>query len=215
MSGNNMHAQTALQSTTDEPPLRRAAAAFLDRDGTINRHVGYLAHPDQLELLPGAADAIRALNEAGVLAIVVTNQPVVARGDCDEATLGNIHAHLEQLLAAHGAWLDAIYYCPHDPQPNSDVVSRERLIACVCRKPETGLVERAVAEWNVDLGRSAFFGDSWRDVELARRVMIPCYYLGDDPSHRRAEGRPANNLWAAVQDWLRGRAANTETLLSS
>jgi histidinol-phosphate phosphatase family protein len=179
-------------------------AAFLDRDGTINRHVGYISHPDALELLPGAGRAVRALNEAGVLALVITNQPVVAHGLCDEAMLQRIHQRLEELLDREGARLDAIYCCPHHPQPIAGAGHAPYGIACACRKPETGLIERAARECDVDLCRSAMFGDSWRDAEAARRAGVLMFLVGPDACRDSPAVNIAQNLEAAVLKWFSG-----------
>jgi histidinol-phosphate phosphatase family protein len=183
---------------------RLRPAAFLDRDGTINRHLGLLIRPEEIELLPGAARAIRRLNRAGVLAVVVTNQPVVARGLCDERALARIHARLEMALGEEGAYLDALYHCPHHPDGGFPGEVPELKRACSCRKPETGMIEAAVRDLPIDLGRSALFGDTWRDVEAAQRAALRAYWIG-------GEGSPgvsaAADLEAAVADWLAGSSS--------
>jgi histidinol-phosphate phosphatase family protein len=181
-------------------------AAFLDRDGTINRHVGHISHPDALELLPGAGRAIRALNEAGVLALVITNQPVVAHGLCDEAMLQRIHQRLEELLDDEGARLDAIYCCLHHPEPIAGGGHAPYGIACACRKPKTGLIERAAREWGLDWGGSAMFGDSWRDAEAARNAGVPMFLVGPAASWDSADVRVADDLQSAVLTWLSGKS---------
>jgi histidinol-phosphate phosphatase family protein len=188
------------------PTLR--PAAFLDRDGTINRHIGYASHPDQLELLPGAGRAICALNRAGVLAVVVTNQPVVARGLCDELGLRLVHARLEAHLGAEGAFVDAIYYCPHHPEAGFPGEAISYKVACSCRKPGTGMVERAAAELPIDLSRSALFGDSWRDVETARKAGFPAYLIGHDEADGGPAVRTVADLEAGVREWL-GRLSSS------
>ena len=134
-------------------------AVFLDRDGTINREVHYLSKPEQLELLPGAGEAIRRLNDLGLPVILVTNQSGVARGYLSEETLRCIHELLGKMLAGHGAHLDAIYYCPDLPDSGSS-----------CRKPEIGMLEQAAREHGVDLRRSYVVGDMAKDIEMGRRV---------------------------------------------
>jgi histidinol-phosphate phosphatase family protein len=176
------------------PPARRPAA-FLDRDGTLNRHLGYLSHADQVELLPGASRAVLALNRAGVLAVVVTNQPVVAMGLCSLEELARIHDRLQELLRADGAFLDRIYVCLHGRESSAGQAA-----GCKCRKPEPGLIEQAVSELPIDLSRSAVFGDSWRDVELARRAGLPSYRVGEG----------AVDLETAVGTWLEGRLPHAE-----
>jgi histidinol-phosphate phosphatase family protein len=183
---------------------RRRPAAFLDRDGTINRHLGLLTRPEEIELLPGAAGAIRRLNRAGVLTVVVTNQPVVARGLCDERGLERIHARLEMALGEQGAYLDALYYCPHHPDGGFPGEVPELKRPCSCRKPETGMIEAAVRDLPIDLGRSALFGDTWRDAEAARRAGLRAYWIGGEASPGVP---PAADLEAAVADWLAGSSS--------
>jgi len=132
---------------------------FLDRDGTLNPDSGYIRSPDQFELFPGVVRAMAKLKQAGARLIVVTNQSGVARGFLSIGDLDAIHAKLGGLLGAAGVSLDAIYFCPHHPDD-----------ACECRKPNTGLIDRAVCELPVDLSRSYMIGDHARDMELAKRV---------------------------------------------
>jgi D-glycero-D-manno-heptose 1,7-bisphosphate phosphatase len=142
-----------------DAPLR--PAVFLDRDGTINEQMGYVNHLSRFVLLPGAAQAIRRLNEADVPAVVVTNQSGLARGYFPLSLLEAVHAEMERLLAAEGARLDGIYVCPHHPEAK---VERHRM-ACRCRKPLPGLLEQAAAELHLDLSRSFMVGDRWSDLE--------------------------------------------------
>ena len=118
---------------------RPQKAVFLDRDGTLNVKNGFITSPDQLELIPGAAKAVKRINEAGFLAILITNQPVIARGECTEETLKEIHNKLETLLGAQGAYLDAICYCPHHPDAGYPGEIPALKIECDCRKPAPGL----------------------------------------------------------------------------
>ena len=140
-------------------------AVFLDRDGTLNRYVGFLTKPEQLELLPGAAEGVRAINRSGYLAIVVTNQPVIARGECTFETLDKIHDKLETELGKSGAYLDAIYLCPHHPDSGFEGERPEFKIDCDCRKPKPGLLLRAAEDFNIDLSQSIMIGDGERDVQ--------------------------------------------------
>jgi len=142
------------------------AAVFLDRDGTLIEEVGYLDRPERVELYPYSADAIRALNRAGLRIVMVTNQSGVARGFFTEAIVHAVHAHIEGLLAGAGAHIDAYYYCPHHPDGKVAEYAR----ACDCRKPARGLVDRAARELGIDPGRSFAVGDRWLDVALARKV---------------------------------------------
>ena len=148
----------------------RQKAIFLDRDGTINVHKGFISRPEDFELIPGAAEAIRHINESGYLAILVSNQPVVARGECTEEELGNIMNKMKTLIGREGAYLDAVYYCPHHPDSGFPGEVKELKIDCDCRKPKTGMTDRAAAEYNIDLSQSWVIGDTTSDMEMARRA---------------------------------------------
>jgi histidinol-phosphate phosphatase family protein len=137
----------------------RRAAVFLDRDGTIIEDVGYLADPERVRLLPGAAEAIGRLNHAGLLAVVVTNQSGIARGLLDEVAYQATRERLDQLLADRGAHLDAQYHCPHHPELSGP---------CQCRKPGLLLYRQAAEELGIDLAASWWLGDRLRDVQPAR-----------------------------------------------
>ena len=138
---------------------------FLDRDGTLNKYVGFLRDIDQLELLPGVAEAVRKINESGYLAIVVTNQPVIARGEVTVPQLQEIHNKLETLLGQEGAYLDAIYYCPHHPHKGYEGEVPELKIDCDCRKPKPGMLLKAAEDFHIDLSSSYMAGDGDNDVQ--------------------------------------------------
>lgn len=133
----------------------RQPAVFLDRDGTLNVEVNYLHRIADFALISGAAQAIKALNRAGLLVILVTNQAGIARGYYDEAAMHALHAHLSNVLAAEGAQIDAIYWCPHHPEYSG---------ACPCRKPAPGMLQQAAAEHGIDLARSWLVGDTAGDI---------------------------------------------------
>lgn len=139
-------------------------AVFLDRDGTINKYVGFLRDTDEFELLPGAADAIRKINSSGYLAVVVTNQPVIARGEVTYGQLEIIHNKMETLLGNEGAYLDAIYFCPHHPHKGYEGEVPELKFDCDCRKPKPGLLLKAAEDLNIDLSQSWMIGDSESDI---------------------------------------------------
>jgi len=139
-------------------------AVFLDRDGTLIEDVGYLDRLDRIALFPWTVDAIRALNRGGFLVVVITNQSGVARGFFTEAFVEETHRHLSGRLAAGGARIDAYYYCPHHPDGTVAAYRRQ----CDCRKPASGLVDRAVRDLDLDPARSFVVGDKWLDVGLAR-----------------------------------------------
>ncbi|MDY4545210.1 MAG: HAD-IIIA family hydrolase [Bacilli bacterium] len=150
-------------------------AAFIDRDGTINKYVGFLKNINDFELLPNVSNAIKLLNKLGYLVIVVTNQPVIARGDVTESELKTIHNKMETLLGNDGAYVDAIYYCPHHPDSGYPGEIKELKIKCHCRKPDTGLIEQAQRDFNIDINNSFIIGDSSNDMQLANNLNIPFY----------------------------------------
>ena len=139
-------------------------AIFLDRDGTINKYVGFLTKPEQFELLPGVAETIKLINKSGYLAIVVTNQPVIARGDCTWEELEQIHDKMETELGKEGAFLDAIYICPHHKDKGFEGERPEYKFDCECRKPKPGLFFQATKDYNIELSKSIMIGDSDSDI---------------------------------------------------
>jgi histidinol-phosphate phosphatase family protein len=151
---------------------RARPAVFLDRDGVLNETNGYVDTPDRLRVLPGAADALRRLNESDHLSIVVTNQPVVARNLCTLEGLDEIHRKLESVLGEGHAWLDAIFACPHHPDAGFPGENAALKIACTCRKPGTGMIDQARARFNVDMARSYLVGDSARDILCGRAAGV-------------------------------------------
>jgi D-glycero-D-manno-heptose 1,7-bisphosphate phosphatase len=146
--------------------MRRAV--FIDRDGTISEEVGYVNHPSRYRVFPYAAEAVKTLNDAGWLAILVTNQAGVARGYFAEEMIEQVHNMLRQELARGSARLDAIYYCPHHPS----VGAPPYRLDCDCRKPKPGLIERAARELDIDIANSWMIGDRYGDVELARNAGL-------------------------------------------
>jgi D,D-heptose 1,7-bisphosphate phosphatase len=149
-----------------------APAVFLDRDGTLNHDGGHISTPESFALLPNADQAIKRLNDSDYLTVVITNQPVVARGEASEETLQQIHNRMETLLGKAGAYVDAIYYCPHHPDRGFSGERPELKVACNCRKPNTGLIGRAQSELGICLDQSWFIGDSTIELETARRAGI-------------------------------------------
>lgn len=143
-------------------------AVFIDRDGTISEEVGYVNHPSRYRVFPYAPRAVKLLNEAGWLAVLVTNQAGVARGYFVEDLISEVHAALAQELERGGARLDAVYYCPHHPSVGEPPYKLD----CDCRKPRPGLVRRAAEELNIDLPASWMVGDRYGDVELARNAGL-------------------------------------------
>ena len=154
-------------------------AIFLDRDGTINKYVGYLRTPEQFELLDGVGEAIRKINLSGYLAIVVTNQPVIARGEVTVDGLQEIHNKMETMLGKEGAYLDGVYYCPHHPDKGFAGEVEELKIVCECRKPKAGLLLEAAKDFNIDLSQSWMIGDSENDVLAGKNAGCKTALIGE------------------------------------
>ncbi|MCL7999182.1 HAD-IIIA family hydrolase [Brucella sp. 21LCYQ03] len=154
-------------------------AIFLDRDGTLNNLNGYISSADQLHLLSGVGEAVRAFNEAEYRCIVITNQPVIARGECSEDSLGQIHAKLETLLGEHRAYLDATYVCPHHPDAGFPGERRELKFSCNCRKPSPGMIIQAASDLSIDLSVSWMIGDTAADIGAARNAGVKNILLMD------------------------------------
>ena len=164
-------ARDLLSGRVSQRSLRNLApAVFLDRDGTLIEARGHIRRPEDVALLPGAAHALARLNAGKYRTALITNQPVVARGECDEATLHLIHTRLESLLGAESAYLDALYVCPHHPDAGFPGERTDLKIGCDCRKPGTALIEQAQLELNLDLSASWFIGDSTADTMAAQRA---------------------------------------------
>lgn len=172
-------------------------AVFLDRDGVINREVNLLNRPEQMELIEGAAEAIRLINQKGYLAIVVTNQPVIARNLCSLEELDIIHQTLETRLGQEHAYLNAIYFCPHHPDSGYPEERKEYKIPCHCRKPEPGMLLQAAEDWNIYLEQSFMIGDSERDVQAGERAGVKRSLL--------VETNRANAMLDAVKDILQNQ----------
>lgn len=143
-------------------------AIFLDRDGTINKYVGFLRNIDDFELIEGVSEAIKQINQSGYLAIVITNQPVIARGEVTWYELNEIHKKMETLLGKDGTYIDGIYICPHHPDKGFEGERPEYKIDCDCRKPKPGLLLQAARDFNIDLSQSYMIGDSERDIEAGK-----------------------------------------------
>lgn len=173
-------------------------AVFLDRDGTLIEEVHYLAHAAQVRLIPGAADAIRRLNDLGVLVLVVTNQSGVARGYFPESRVAEIHERLSELLAETGAKIDAFYHCPHHP---TEGVGEYR-VACACRKPKPGMLLTAARDLDIDLARSWMIGDKPCDADAGRAAG--CKTLLVQTGHGKELADAVDDLAAAVECCLRG-----------
>lgn len=155
-------------------------AVFLDRDGTLNVYKGFLRNINDLELFDGAADAVKQINDNGFLAIVVTNQPVIARGEVSETQLLEIHNKLETLLGENGAFLNRIYYCPHHPHKGFDGEIAELKTECNCRKPKTGMFSTASEDFVIDLESSYTVGDSQNDILAGKNAGTKTILIGNE-----------------------------------
>jgi len=167
---------------------RPRPAVFLDRDGVLNVERGHINRPEDLELLPGVAEAIRQLNAAGYLTVVVTNQSNVAKGFCSEEQLERIHAKLETLLGQEHAWRDRIYYCPHHPHQGFPGERAELKIVCTCRKPAPGMIHRATAELNIDLAQSFLVGDRASDIEAGQAAGLTTFLVHNGTGSQEGPG---------------------------
>jgi len=205
-----------MMATQQDGRQKRAVlkpAVFLDRDGTINEQMGYINHLSRFHLLPGVGGAIRSLNECGLPVVVVTNQSGLARGYFPESLLDAVHEEMHRLLALEGAHLDGLYVCPHHPEAKE---VRYRL-ACSCRKPKTGLLERAAAELGLDLQHSYVVGDRWSDLRCGAAagattiLVLTGYGRGDacyiGPGQAVQPDFVAEDLQEAVQ-WILDRECN-------
>jgi histidinol-phosphate phosphatase domain len=179
-------------------------AIFLDRDGTMNVSKGFISKAEDLELIPGTIEAVKAINKSGALAIVITNQPVIARGECSFEELHNIHNKLKTLLGEKGAFVDDIFYCPHHTDKGFEGEVPELKFDCECRKPKTGMVMKAVEKYNIDLSQSYMVGDSTMDLETARNagvksVLVNTGFAGNDGKYSRKCDIEAKDLLDAVE----------------
>jgi histidinol-phosphate phosphatase family protein len=195
------HAAGVVQLSSLSTPQR---AVFLDRDGTLIREVDGLTSPDQLELVPAAAEAVRELNHHGWRAVLVTNQPVVAKGFCKESDVIAVHNKLETLLGRGHAFLDRIYWCPHHPEKGFPGERPELKMDCACRKPKPGMLLQAQQDLNLDLKASWLIGDSTTDLETARNagvksVLVRTGYEGRDGKFSASSDLVADNLLDAVR----------------
>ena len=184
-------------------------AVFIDRDGTISEEVGYVNHPSRYRVFPYAAEAVKLLNDAGWLAVLVTNQAGVARGYFAEEMVGAVHDRLARELERGGARLDAVYYCPHHPTVGAPPYRQ----TCDCRKPRPVLIRRAADDLRIDTAASWMVGDRYGDVELARNAglrsafVLSGYGLGEWEHQRQHWSHQpdlvADDLLAAVREILR------------
>ncbi len=182
-------------------------AIFLDRDGTLNKLKGLVYEPEQLELEENAAEAIRLINQSGYLAILVTNQPVVARGLCSVADVEEIHKKLQTLLGRQGVYLDGIEFCPHHPDKGYPEENPAYKIPCRCRKPNIGMLEKSAAKFNIALTKSWLVGDSTVDMQTGlnagcRTALVLTGEAGRDGKYKIEPDLTAANLLEAVKKIL-------------
>ena len=174
-------------------------AIFLDRDGTINEYVGFLRSIDEFRLIDGVAEAIKIINQSGYLAIVVSNQPVIARGEVSLEELQEIHNKMETLLGQQGAYIDALYYCPHHPDKGFEGERIEYKVECECRKPKPGMLLEAARKYNIDLSQSYMIGDGRNDIGAGEAAGCKVAAVGE----QRFEGVTTySNLLECVQNIL-------------
>lgn len=155
-------------------------AIFVDRDGTINKYVGFLRDAEQFELLEGVSEAIKTINQSGYLAVVVTNQPVIARGEVTYDGLQEIHNKMETLLGKDGAYLDGIYFCPHHPDSGYEGEIKELKFDCECRKPKPGMLLKAAQDLNIDLEQSWMIGDGMNDIQAGKNAGCKTALIGSE-----------------------------------
>jgi mannose-1-phosphate guanylyltransferase/phosphomannomutase len=178
-------------------------AIFLDRDGVINREVDHVVKTEQFELLPGAAEAIRRINRSEYLAVVVTNQPAIAKGWLAENELRRIHDKMESLLGESHAFVDRIYYCPHHPDKGFDGEVSEYKVPCECRKPRPGMLLAAKNDLNIDMQRSWMIGDSTADIAAGahagcRTILLRTGHGGQDGKYAVRPDHVSESLSDAV-----------------
>lgn len=186
-----------------------ASALFLDRDGTINVEKNLISDPEDIELIDNAARAIESINRSGSLAVVITNQPLIARGDCTESELRTIHHKLETELGKNQAYLDAIYYCPHHPHSGYPGEVVDLKIDCECRKPKCGLIEKAITDLDIDRTSSWMIGDSTTDIEAGQRaglksILVKTGHAGRDSKSPAVADYEFGDLYDAAEFALVG-----------
>lgn len=178
--------------------FEKQRAIFLDRDGTVNVYKGFIRKNQDLELLPKVSEAIKKINQAGYLCIIVTNQPVIARGECSFEELDNIHMKLETELGKEGAYIDALYYCPHHPDKGFEGERPEYKMECECRKPKAGMLLEAAKFYNIDLQKSYMIGDSENDILAGKNAGVSTVYLENELNNKY----DADKVYASLYDFV-------------
>lgn len=178
-------------------------AIFLDRDGTINEHIPFLVDKDRFRLIDGTSDAIKMINSSEYLCIVVTNQPIIARGESTFENLDDIHKRMETLLGQDGAYIDGLYYCPHHKDKGFPGEVPELKFDCECRKPKIGMLLSAAKDFNIDLSESIVIGDSTLDIKMAenarmKSILVKTGQAGLDGKYEVTPTEVAEDLNSAV-----------------
>ncbi len=187
----------------------RQKCIFIDRDGTVNKLKGHLWNEKELELEEGVIDAVKLINASEYLAIIVTNQPVVARGLCEIEDIETIHHKLSSLLGNEGAFLDDIIFCPHHPDGGYPNERLKYKIKCSCRKPKTGMIDKMVEKYNIDVSKSYMIGDTTRDIMTGvnanlHTILVKTGEAGEDGKYKVKAEHEAKNLKEAVEIILKG-----------
>ena len=185
-------------------------AIFLDRDGTINVHIPFLVNKEDFKLIDGVSEAIKLINGSEYLCIVVTNQPIIARGESTVENLNEIHKRMETLLGKDGAYIDGLYYCPHHPDKGFEGEIPELKINCDCRKPKTGMLLQAAKDYNIDLSKSIMIGDTTLDIKMAenagmKSILVLTGEAGKDNKYNASANIVADNLLTAIKMILNER----------
>lgn len=173
---------------------KKQRAIFLDRDGTINKYKGFIRNIDDVELLPSVSEAVKLINRSGYLAIVVTNQPVIARGEVTFSELEEIHNKIETLLGKEGAYLDGIYFCPHHPDNGFAREVKDLKINCDCRKPKPGMLLKAAEDFNIDLSCSYMIGDGQHDIGAGKAAGCMTALIGTEDFGQDVIGESLFNI---------------------
>lgn len=179
-------------------------AVFLDRDGTINIYKGFLRNIDDFELIEGVTEAIKKINNSGYLCIVVTNQPVIARGEITYEQLNEIHNKMETLLGLEGAYIDGIYYCPHHPHKGYSGEIAELKIDCECRKPKPGMLLKAANDFNIDLSKSFMVGDGENDIKAGIAAGCRSILIGQNVGYGESDN--VNGIFQFVEKYIDSEA---------
>lgn len=179
-------------------------AIFLDRDGTINVHIPFLANKEKFELIDGVSEAIKMINSSEYLCIVITNQPVIARGECTFSELEDIHKRMETLLGRDGAYIDGLYFCPHHKDKGFPGEVAELKFDCDCRKPKIGMLLKASKDYNIDLNQSIVIGDSTLDIKMAenahmKSILVKTGQAGLDNRYSVKPDEVVEDLLSAVK----------------